>query len=285
MFLLMALTVPVHANDNVGAPFIKQAEPVVIADYINEVKSENFTVLLADTDKPMNLDMRDASDDGSGRKHKSPFKAFVYSLVIPGAGQLYTESKTKALLFLGVEALSWTGHVVYHGKGDDKTDFYENWADTYWIEQRYTNWLEKHWDVTDDEDAVDEYGFPEFTHNLPDTKTQQYYEMIGKYNQFVYGWVDTDTSTSTGEAHPGVYSQLRMDYEGYRNDANNMYDRATTALIVMMANHVISACEAALAARSYNKHTTQLAQRVSFKAYAARSDEEYFPMIKMTYKF
>ncbi len=28
------------------------------------------------------------------------------------------------------------------------------------------------------------------THSLPSTKTQQYYEMVGKYLQFVYGWKD-----------------------------------------------------------------------------------------------
>jgi len=33
-------------------------------------------------------------------------------------------------------------------------------------------------------------GSSQFTHNLPETKTQQYYEMIGKYHQFACGWND-----------------------------------------------------------------------------------------------
>lgn len=35
-------------------------------------------------------------------------------------------------------------------------------------------------------------GSAQFTHNLPSTKTQQYYEMIGKYHQFACGWNDFD---------------------------------------------------------------------------------------------
>lgn len=283
--LLLALTAPVFAVDDVGAPFVKSEEPVKISHYINEVKSESFTALLAGTDRPKNLDMRGAGKDGTAKGRKSPLKAFAFSLILPGAGQAYTGSKTKALLFLGIEALSWTGHVVYHGKGEDNTDIYENYADENWIEQRYVNWLDKHWEVTDDELAIDNDGFPVFGHNLPDTRTQQYYEMIGKYNQFVYGWNDTDSSASTGDAHPGVYSPKRIYYEGLRNDANKMYNRASTALVVMMVNHVISAFEAALAARSYNKNANRMAQRVSLKAYAAKDDEAYYPMVKMTYKF
>ncbi len=37
-----------------------------------------------------------------------------------------------------------------------------------------------------------EGGASQFTHNLPETKTQQYYEMIGKYHQFSCGWNDFD---------------------------------------------------------------------------------------------
>lgn len=35
-------------------------------------------------------------------------------------------------------------------------------------------------------------GSIEFTHNLPTEKTQQYYEMVGKYHQFSCGWSDYD---------------------------------------------------------------------------------------------
>ena len=33
-------------------------------------------------------------------------------------------------------------------------------------------------------------GSSQFTHNLPETKSQQYYEMVGKYHQFACGWND-----------------------------------------------------------------------------------------------
>ena len=287
--LLLVLTIsPVIASGDEGqAPFVAGYGDATVANFINEVKYSGQSTTLMAEGTPAKFDIRTGRDDvstgESGRK--SPVKAFIYSAVLPGAGQLYTGSKTKAALFFGIEALAWTGHVVYHGKGKDNTDTYQSFANTHWLEGRYSAWLDEHWGVTDDEDAYDG-EFLVFGHHLPDTRTQQYYEMIGKYNQFVYGWDDTgDIASSSGEPHPTTYSPLRIQYEGMRHDANKMYDRATASLFVMMANHLISGFEAALAARNHNKHTDNLAQRISLNAYTARSEYGYFPMLSMTYKF
>ncbi len=282
LFILLSVFASIGICDiSQSAPFIRVEEPGIIANYINEVRTENYSSILAKNNKPQSLDMSGNNKADGGFKRKSPLKAFAYSLVVPGAGQLYTGSKTKALLFLGLEALTWTGHVVYHGKGDDNTVIYESFAKENWKEQRYRDWLEENWGVpTDDDIAL-------FTHHLPGTQTQQYYEMIGKYDQFVYGWNDTDSTAeySSQNPHPSADSPNRHIYEGLRNDANRMYDRASTAMVVMMLNHVISGFEAALSARSYNKNSRALAQRISFKAYAAKDLEDYYPMISMTYKF
>ncbi|MCK5127457.1 MAG: hypothetical protein KAR42_14470 [candidate division Zixibacteria bacterium] len=279
-------SVVVFAADKSNAPFIGEKSNSTIQEYINEVKAENFTSALASNDGPASLDMRGEEKQGNNvAGRKSPIKAFLYSAVIPGAGQLYTGSKTKALAFFGLEVLSWTGHIIYNKKGDDNTDTYETYANTYWSENRYENWLEMHWGVRDDDSVFNNLGYSLFTHHLPSTNVQQYYEMIGKYNQFVYGWDDTDYTTSDDNPHPTAASPRRLKYEGLRNDANRMYDRASTALIVTLVNHVISGTEAALAARSHNKNAGALAQKVSFKAYTAKTGDEYFPMLSMTYKF
>ncbi|MEW5796303.1 MAG: hypothetical protein AB1772_08060, partial [Candidatus Zixiibacteriota bacterium] len=41
---------------------------------------------------------------------KSPFKAFILSAVLPGAGQYYMGSRIKPILFLGAEAAAWGFH-------------------------------------------------------------------------------------------------------------------------------------------------------------------------------
>lgn len=276
-------------SDEINPPFKDAKSVLSINQYLNEIKSYSALALNDDDgdNKVSTLNFREGAqkeEKASGRK--SPVKAFIYSAIIPGAGQLYNGSKIKAVAFLGLEALAWTGHIIYSGKGDDKTAEFETYANANWSENSYVAWLELNWQQSDDEDVLNDRGFPLFTHHLPDTKTQQYYEMIGKYNQFVYGWADTDYNTSPyREAHPDTYSAMRMHYESMRHDANKMYDKASTAIVVSMVNHVISGFEAALAARSHNKNVDALANKISVKAQTAQLNDEYFPMLTMTYKF
>ncbi|MGB8658566.1 MAG: hypothetical protein WCE90_12415 [Candidatus Zixiibacteriota bacterium] len=71
-------------------------------------------------------------------------------------------------------------------------------ADQHWSEDLYDQWLhnfdgrdgqpiqsdtEAYWDKT-------KQDYVYFSHHLPNSKTQQYYEMIGEYEQFSWGWDD-----------------------------------------------------------------------------------------------
>ncbi|MEE9441478.1 MAG: DUF5683 domain-containing protein [candidate division Zixibacteria bacterium] len=277
-----------YASDEINPPYTNNGSGFSINQYLNEINSYSVLTLNDDdgNDKGKTLNFREGvQKEKKSSGHKSPVRAFIYSAIIPGAGQMYNGSKIKAVAFLGLEALAWTGHIIYNGKGDDKTTAYETYANTNWSEGTYSDWLEMHWGYRDDELVLNDRGFPLFTHHLPDTRTQQYYEMIGKYNQFVYGWADVNYQDSDGDPHPGTYSAMRMHYETMRHDANKMYDKATTSIVVSMINHVISGFEAALAARSHNKNLDTLANKVSVKAHTAQLNDEYFPMLTMTYKF
>ena len=57
-------------------------------------------------------------------KLKSPQKAFLLSLLLPGAGQFYTESKTKAKIFVGSEASLWIGFLALQTVGSWKKSDY-----------------------------------------------------------------------------------------------------------------------------------------------------------------
>ena len=291
LLLLSAFSAPAFSsNAEPVRPMIGVDGSSEVGLYLAEMQSEGRAYLQSPqaVEKPPSLDMREpVPDSDKFVKPKSPLKAFVYSAVLPGAGQLYTGSKLKAAIFLGLEALTWTGQIIYTGKGDDKTDEFNNFADTHWSEGRYGDFLERNWDVRDDDSVLDLLGNPRFTHHLPDTKTQQYYEMIGKYDQFVFGWDDIDTVATPPDSDnfTVAYSANRMDYEDMRHKANQMYDRATAALIATMTNHLISGIEAALAAKSHNKKVKPMAEKLSFRAVTARIDDNYFPMMTMTYKF
>ena len=59
--------------------------------------------------------------------------------------------------------------------------------------------------------------------------TQQYYEMIGKYDQFVFGWSDVrDVGFETGNGD--VESSRRIDYEDRRNESNKTAQNAPRSL-------------------------------------------------------
>jgi hypothetical protein len=288
--VILPILNPSAALSSDAVPFrtgIQTKDSPSASQYLARLQSEGRNYLLAsdDKDQPPSIDMGEIDqNNGEELKRKSPLKAFLYSAVIPGTGQLYTGSKTKAALFFGIEVLTWTGHITYYKKGDDKTKAFENFADTHWAEERYEYFLDRNWGVTDDKDPAIQ---PPFTHHLPDTKTQQYYEMIGKYDQFVFGWDDVDTiltpPTRANLSH--AHSANRLLYEDMRHEANQMYDRGRTFLVVTIINHLIAGTEAAWAATKYNKNLAAKESRLSFRAVTAKIDDKHFPMLTLNYTF
>ncbi len=85
-----------------------------------------------------------------------------------------------------------------------KTDLSEcyEFADAHWSKDEYTQWLIDSLGITSDtmryfDPVKQEWTY--LTHHLPDTKTQQYYEMIGEYDQFRWGWDDYWDAKKTSE--------------------------------------------------------------------------------------
>ncbi|MEA2031152.1 MAG: DUF5683 domain-containing protein, partial [candidate division Zixibacteria bacterium] len=136
------------------------------------------------SDSSFNVEIKNDDSRVDSLKHRSPAKAFFMSLVVPGAGQFYNKSKLKSIGFFGVEVASWLLYSKWHSEADDMTDEFEKFNRDHWSEEDYDTLLSWTYGQTDDElvDAV------EISHHLPDTRTQQYYEMTGKYDQFAWGW-------------------------------------------------------------------------------------------------
>ena len=206
------------------------------------------------------------SDDNSSASvsengYKSPSKAFLLSLALPGLGQFYSGSKVKAAAFVGVEAFAWLMRGKWNSEGNDLTAEFEQFNRDHWSRTVYEEYLFHAYGVMDD----DSVSAPEVSHHLPDTRTQQYYEMSGKYDQFSWGWDDADlngrgyadwdstfpTAVVGGATVPN--SPRRLLYETMRNDSNNKFDKANKMLMVVFVNHLISAVEAFLATKKRNK--------------------------------
>jgi TM2 domain-containing membrane protein YozV len=211
---------------------------------------------------------------------KSPAKAFLLSLAIPGAGEFYNEQRLKAGVFLAVDALLWTGYIVYHTKGSNREKEYKAYANTHYSWENYLIW----WADLPDENKDDySHRMPVDDNNVP-IFNHEYYENIGKYDQFQVGWPD-------GLNHPfipgdSVYSETymppeRATYLDMRQQANDYFSNATTAVMVSIANHIVSAFDAAIGAKRYNKGVKQYSLDLKTK----NIDGKTTPFLTLTAKF
>ncbi len=219
----------------------------------------------------LNENLRESSEYAAPEvilPRQSVAKGVVFSALIPGAGQAYNGSYLKGALFLAIEVAALVGHFHYQNKGQDFEDDFERLADANWNEDAYWDWMSQISGVSrNDRAGLQEYESNNFSHFLPDEKSQQYYENIGKYNQFVVGWDDfreetlgSDTFTET-HYRSGFYtgtrlediSPTRTEYFVIRTDSNDNLKRATNLVTVAFLNHVASALDAGLSIKRRNQ--------------------------------
>lgn len=192
---------------------------------------------------------------------RSVAKAVLFSAAIPGAGQIYNGSILKSILFLALEAGALTGHFINQNRGNELEDEFEDFADLYWSEQEYWESLAQESGLNvNDLDALREYERQNFSHFLPQQKNQQYYENIGKYDQFNAGWDDSENIRARDSVH-------REQYTLMRKDANDHFKRATNFAAAALFNHVLSALEAGWSAKRHNKQIMKASLEMQGRLY------------------
>lgn len=222
---------------------------------------------------------------------KSPVLSGVLSAIIPGAGQVYNGDWWIAGIFVVAEAALITTAVVYDNKGDDQTEYFENFADENWSVVQYAEYLNGLNDPNDPDIEID-YNTPGLepwerivdwsqlneaetgSHNLPQHGEQQYYELIGKYHQYIPGWPGWTSAT--------IPPQIMLDYSGMRGQANDYYNTASTAVIGIYINHLLSAAEAVWGATRFNKN---LAVNFRVEPINTATGTELIPTVKMKFSF
>jgi hypothetical protein len=218
-------------------------------------------------------------DGTAARSRRSPVLAGALSLVLPGAGEVYSGSYLLGAGFFALEAAGWFFNIRYNSRGDDATSVFQDFADSHWSAVRYAQWLNqnaKNFDGSDDRliqipidqttpglqdwQRVDwgtmnkvESAIPVFSHRLPAHGEQQYFELIGKYDQYSYGW-DDKTSTGDGWSDYRSISPRFHYYSQQRGHANDLYNTASTIASLIVVNHILSMVDAAWAAVRFNQH-------------------------------
>ncbi len=217
---------------------------------------------------------------------KSPLLAGAMSFVVPGAGELYSDRLLKSAAFFVVEVASITGSIVYWNKGNNETTAFQNYANQHWSAVDYATWINQNganyevsgttyptiainpntslppWKRVDFNQINEWEMLPHtegFSHELPTWNTQDYYELIGKYSQFKYGWdtYEFDGSHTGDDGYNVDYiPQQMLTYAHNRGLANTFYYTSELATSILVVNHILSAVDAAWSTSNYNKEIT-----------------------------
>jgi hypothetical protein len=259
---------------------------------------------------------------------KSARKAMLMSAIFPGAGQFYVDrSHWTTYIFPIVELGLWYTLFHYTKKGDDKTAKYEKYAlQHYNREHQY--WTQAHLigannatlyegPRSSDGTLIDWGNGGHF--KLDRENTQHFFEDIGKYCKYVFGWDDWfDTYVRVispgvvdvywifnGETAPdlirwignspisdpsridGVYSELRDEYIKMRQKAEDYYSTSRSMRFYILLNHAVSVVDANLMARKYNARQAQQHSNYSFQPHirTAFIDNNVTPILGISVRY
>ncbi len=181
-------------------------------------------------DDDLNLPLfENAGQSGVGEKSK--WKALGLSLLVPGAGQYYSENKGRMKIFGVTEVFVWSGFFGIRAYGGWKKEDFKSWAAFH--------------AGADVNGKSDDY-FEKLT----------YYDNLDDYNQLeiLYEGSRAVLFPSTPEFYWNWDSdESRSHYRNLRNQSKNAYRRSLLLLGAAVVNRVLSGIDAYRSAGSYNR--------------------------------
>jgi len=216
----------------------------------------------------------------------------LYSLILPGVGQWYNKSPGwKIGLFAGIEAASIFSGLQWRKKAEDIRLKYEIFADQNWDLEKWVfntlntplgNYADVHINGTHklilvlsgslaeqygnyvSSDSLENNAHWVYTGEVNLLRDRDFYENIGKYDQFVGGWTDCydpennqlwfEVEKDVGDSTEIIISTFnKEDYVDQRARSNDYLNIAKFAVSAVMFNHVISALEAVWSTQIRNR--------------------------------
>jgi len=196
----------------------------------------------------------------SSRPSRNIAVAMISSAVLPGAGQLYMATATHKVshwarvpVFLGLDIWFWYAYRDNYDKGKDVKAEYERFADAHWTEERF---LLQHpycdgiggcdsWQQYNEE-AEGRYYFVYIPRELDH---EEYYENLGKYDAFCFGWDDWNGDHNDVEA----WTPNRTEYWDMRSESDDYLLTADRYVMALIVNRVVSMLDAGWLAYRYNR--------------------------------
>ncbi len=215
--------------------------------------------LLTDFYLASNLGIRTLTDQHVANDNivslKSPNEAFLYSLAIPGMGQLYNGSKY-GYIYTAAEIGLWITYFVLRNSAVNTREDYRELVRDNVIFIGPGSFEE--WDEIEDYEHATQYENWNHVYDSEATRNR-----TGKWY-----WKDLDPSLKDAEDTSIEFdSKYRLQAYGLRQDANDTFENARTVLGLVILNHVFSAVEARISTKRWNnKRQQNRAFEVTFKA-------------------
>ena len=200
----------------------------------------------------------------------------IKSLIFPGWGQLSKgDPLWKPFLFVGVEFFAIHSSFSYSNKSKKLRYDFENFADNHWELKRWydntkvifpDNWREiivgthklglkindKYYQSENLEELLQRFPWSD----IQVVRDRDFYENIGKYDQFVGGWDDDfdnpfDSegnwySEKKGNVETVILTKRKDYYRNLRFDSNRYSNFARIATSAILLNHILSGFETIL---------------------------------------
>lgn len=271
---------------------------------------------------------------------KSAKIAVMMSSILPGAGSVYVNPKRwVGYIFPIIEGALIYSYISYRQDATDQERAYEKYVNGENItltdpvtgtviyegpryNREFQNMVQSFVAGINSTDIYDVDGQNGY-YRLDAQNTQHFFEDVGKYKKYIYGWVDwyekyayagegtlvagyvdpvINWSTNsedfnhiilgydiinpnyTEDQYDGFNTPTRAKYIQMRRDAQDKYDSATFFLYGMVLNRVVSAIDAGLAVKKYNKNYISQSD-FQFNYAATTKNDRFTPMVFLTKRF
>ena len=171
---------------------------------------------------------------------KSPNEAFLYSLIIPGMGQLYTGAK-RGYLYVAADAVLLTTYFILRNNASNTREDYRD------VVRQHVTFIGpgafEDWDPIEDFEHATQYETWNHVYDSDETRAR-----TGKWY-----WADLDPNLKNEPDLDIDYdSRHRLEAFDLRQKANDTFQLARTILGVAILNHVVSAVEARISTKRFN---------------------------------
>jgi len=168
---------------------------------------------------------------GKERTFKDPWRAFLMSAVLPGAGEHYAGAGLKSKVFFASEVGLWSALISFRHLGNWRKDDYRLQAATA-AAADIAGKDNRYFDILGFYDSREDYN-----------------KVAGAYDHARVYYPDTKSYFWKWES-----ADARMKYRGFKNDSKSYYRKANFSLGLILANHLISAADAYWSAKRFNRH-------------------------------